>query len=370
VLLHLLKEREGVSAIHVHHGLSRNADAWAAFCRKLCKAWGVPLKVMKVRVMPGGKGLEAAARAARYGALGKSRAEVIALAHHLDDQAETVLMNLLRGGGTRGASGMRPLARFEGKLLARPLLEVPRESILAYARAHGLSWIEDESNADESLTRNFVRRRLGPLIAQRFPQWRQSLARAARHFSRREDRARQLLRIFLESRHLKAPSEARLVEMLKQLTSGGARTTLLHDGATLRVYRGKLIVGKETRAAPFSALQWRGERCVPIPQLGGELRFRRARGMGLDAGQVKRGGFVVRLRSGGERLQPDARRPRRTLKNLFQEAGVPPAERERLPLLFCGEDLVWAPGIGVDARYQAPARARGMVPEWRRLPMH
>jgi tRNA(Ile)-lysidine synthase len=179
-----------------------------------------------------------------------------------------------------------------------------------------------------------------------------------------------LLRIFLESRHLKAPSEARLVEMLKQLTSGGARTTLLHDGATLRVYRGKLIVGKETRAAPFSALQWRGERCVPIPQLGGELRFRRARGMGLDAGQVKRGGFVVRLRSGGERLQPDARRPRRTLKNLFQEAGVPPAERERLPLLFCGEDLVWAPGIGVDARYQAPARARGMVPEWRRLPMH
>lgn len=369
VLLHLLKERKGVSAIHVHHGLSRNAGAWAAFCRKLCKAWGVPLKISKVKVARSGKGLEAAARAARYEAFAKSKADVIALAHHLDDQAETVLMNLLRGAGTRGASGMQPLARLKGKLLARPLLDLSRESILGYARAHGLEWIEDESNADESLTRNFVRRRLGPLIAERFPQWRQSLARAARHFSRKDDHARQLLRAFLESRHLKAPSEAKLVEMLKQLTSGGARTRLEHDGVTLRVYRGRLITGRDAPAAPFSGLRWRGERRVPIPELGGELRFRSARGAGLDVGQIERGGFVVRLRSGGERLQPDARRPRRTLKNLFQEAGVPPSQRDRLPLLFCGDDLVWAPGLGVDARYQASAGARGVIPEWRRASM-
>jgi tRNA(Ile)-lysidine synthase len=370
VLLHLLKARKGVSALHVHHGLSRNANAWAAFCRKLCKDWGVALKVTKVTVTPGGEGLEAAARAARYGAFAKSPAEVIALAHHLDDQAETVLMNLLRGAGMRGASGMRPLARFEGKLLARPLLAVPREAILAYARAHGLSWIEDDSNADVALTRNFVRLRLGPLIETRFPAWKKSLARAARHFSRKDSRAQQLLRSYLEEKGLKAPSEAKLVEMLKQLTARGARTTLEHDGATLRVYRGKLSVEKRTRAAPFSALPWRGERRVPIPQLGGELRFRSARGAGVDVGQLKRADFVIRLRSGGERLQPDARRPRRTLKNLFQEAGVPPAERDRLPLLYCGEDLVWVPGIGVDARYQASARTRGVMPEWRRASMH
>ena len=370
VLLHLLKGRRGVSAIHVHHGLSPNADAWAAFCRKLCNAWGVPLKISKVRVARGAGGLEAAARAARYAAFAKSRAEVIALAHHLDDQAETVLLQLLRGAGLRGASGMQPLARFEGKLLARPLLDVTRESIVAHARAHALDWIEDESNADESLTRNFVRRRLGPLIAQRFPRWRQSLARAARHFSRKDDAARRLLREFLQSKNLKTPSEAKLVEMLKQLTSGGARTSLEHDGATLRVYRGKLIVGRQRSTAPFSELRWRGERRVPIPALGGELRFRSARGAGFDVDQLTRGNFVVRLRSGGERLQPHARRPRRTLKNLFQEAGVPPAERDRLPLLFCGDDLVWVPGIGVDARYQAPAGARGVVPEWRRASMH
>jgi tRNA(Ile)-lysidine synthase len=369
VLLHLLKGRKGVSAIHVHHGLSPNADAWATFCRELCRKWGVPLVVRRVKVRRSGKGLEAAARAARYEAFAKSKAQVIALAHHLDDQAETVLMSLFRGAGMRGAGGMRPLARFEGKLLARPLLDVPRESIVAHARAHALEWIEDESNADEFLTRNFVRRRLGPLIAERFPKWRQSLARAARHFSRKDDAARRLLREFLESKNLQAPSEAKLVEMLKQLTSRGARTRLRHDGATLRVYRGKLLVDDGQPAAPFSGLQWRGERRLPIPALGGELRFRRARGAGLDVDQLKRGNFVVRLRSGGERLQPHARRPRRTLKNLFQEAGVPPAERNRLPLLYCGDDLVWVPGIGVDARYQASAGARGVVPEWR-VSMH
>lgn len=370
VLLHLLKDRPGVSAVHVHHGLSPNADTWARFCRKLCRQWRVPLTVRKVKVAKSGKGLEAAAREARYAAFRKDRADVITLAHHLDDQAETVLMNLLRGAGLRGASGMAPLARFGGKILARPLLAVSRQSILAHAREHGLEWIEDESNADRSLTRNFVRRQLGPLIEARFPRWKESLARAARHFSRKDDEARQLMREFLQFRNLKAPSEAKLVEMLKQLTSGGARTRLEHDGATLRVYRGRLIVGKAAPAAPFSELRWRGERRVPIPALGGELRFRSARGAGLHVDQLKRGSFVVRLRSGGERLQPDARRPRRTLKNLFQEAGVPLWERDRLPLLFCGADLVWVPGLGVDARYQASAGARGIVPEWRRAPMH
>src|SRR2546422_10307985 len=147
VLLHLLKDHPGVSAVHVHHGLSPNADAWARFCTRLCRAWKVPLAIRKVKVRKAGKGLEAAAREARYQAFKKEKAEVIALAHHLDDQAETVLLNLLRGAGVRGASGMQRLARFEGKLLARPLLDVPRRSIEEYARLHGLEWIEDESNA-------------------------------------------------------------------------------------------------------------------------------------------------------------------------------------------------------------------------------
>src|SRR2546426_1031503 len=187
-LLHILKNcaaRSGFSlnAIHVHHGLSRNAGAWARFCRALCTRWGVPLAVRRVKVAKGGKGLEAAAREARYRAFRNSPCDAVALAHNRDDQAETVLMNLLRGTGVRGASGMPPRSRLDGRMLLRPLLEVPRAAILAYAREQGLEWVEDESNADEALTRNFVRRRLGPLIESRFPRWRESLARAARHFA-------------------------------------------------------------------------------------------------------------------------------------------------------------------------------------------
>lgn len=360
----MLKERAAaqrfcVEAIHVNHGLSPNADAWAAFCRRVCKRLGVPLTVRKVKVLKRGEGLEAAARAARYEVFSQVAAPVLALAHNLDDQAETVLMNLLRGAGRRGAAGMLPKSKFHQKTLLRPLLDVPRDAIVAYARSHGLEWIEDESNADESLTRNFVRRRVGPLLQQRFPQWRQSLARAARHFSRKDARAQELLRAYLRTKGLRAPSEAKLIEMLKQLTSGGARMLIEHDGARLRLYRGTII--EDRRTAAFVPIAWRGERKLAIPELGGELRFRRARGKGIAANAKP---LRVRLRGGGERLQPDLRRPRRTLKKLFQEAGVPSWERDRLPLLFRGEDLVWVPGLGIDARYQASAGERGIVPEW------
>ena len=364
VLLHQLKENShaNLRAIHVHHGLSPNADAWTAFCRSFCKRLGVPLIVRKVSVRRAGKGLEAAAREARYQVFKKEKAGVIALAHNLDDQAETVLMNLLRGAGTRGASGMAEHSRLGGKVLWRPLLAKTRKEILDYAREHKLDWIEDESNNDEALTRNFIRRRVAPLLEQKFPQWKQSFARAARHFARKEIGGEELLRKYLQSKGLKAPSEAKLAEMLKQLSSGGARVKLRHDGATLRTYRGAVFVDAG-RASQFSPQEWGGEPRLKLPQLGGELRFRKARGKGIA---LEHKPLSIRLRSGGERLQPDAQRPRRTLKNLFQEAGVPPWERETLPLLFSGDDLVWVPGLGIDARFQAASGTQGLVPEWRR----
>jgi tRNA(Ile)-lysidine synthase len=364
VLLHQLKENShaNLRAIHVHHGLSPHADAWTDFCRSFCKRLRVPLTFRKVSVRRAGEGLEAAAREARYEAFKRDKADVIALAHNLDDQAETVLMNLLRGAGARGASGMAEHSRMGAKVLWRPLLGKTRKEILAYARANRLEWVEDESNADEALTRNFIRRRVAPLLEQKFPQWKQSFARAARHFAKKEVGGEELLRKYLQSKGLKAPSEAKLAEMLKQLSSGGSRVKLRHDGATLRTYRGTVFVDAE-RASEFSPQEWGGEPRLKLPQLGGELRFRKARGKGIA---LEHKPLSIRLRSGGERLQPDPRRPRRTLKNLFQDAGVPPWERERLPLLFSGENLVWVPGLGVDARFQAPVGAQGLLPEWRR----
>jgi len=356
-----------VSAIHVHHGLSPNAGAWAKFCRGLCRRWKIPLAVRRVRVTREGKGLEAAARAARYACYRTLPGDAVALAHNLDDQAETVLMNLLRGAGLAGASGMRASGRLGGKLLLRPLLEVPRERILEHALAHGLEWVDDESNRDDALTRNFLRRNVGPLLARRYPRWRESLARAARHFAAADADANRLLRQFLGEQGLRAPSERKLAEMLRQLTQAkrDRNVRIEHDGRELRLHRGEVLVKPREIAHPFAPVKWSGERRLALPQLGGALKFRTRRGGGIDLAKI-RGGMTVRLRSGGERLQPDERRPRRTLKNLLQEAGIPPWERERMPLLFSGADLVWAPGLGIDVRYRARRGARGIEPRWER----
>ena len=179
----MLKERAAargfaLQAIHINHGLSPNAHAWAAFCRRLCKRLGVPLTVRRITVRKTGEGLEAAARNARYKAFSKLKTDCIALAHNLDDQAETVLMNLLRGAGLRGASGMAPESRLHGKRLLRPLLDVPRREIERYARRHGLEWIEDESNADESLTRNFIRRRVAASVRAHPVAWARAISAA------------------------------------------------------------------------------------------------------------------------------------------------------------------------------------------------
>ncbi|WP_310491509.1 tRNA lysidine(34) synthetase TilS [Dechloromonas sp.] len=186
VLLHVLS-RLGLgrlSAIHVHHALSPNADAWAEFCAGYCKLLGVPLTIRHVAVdTSSGLGLEAAARAARYAAFAECTGGSLLLAQHRGDQAETVLFNLLRGTGVTGAAGMPVERQFGCLRLLRPLLDVSRAEIESYASAEGLAWITDESNADTSLTRNFLRHEVLAAISQRFPSAETSLAQAASHFA-------------------------------------------------------------------------------------------------------------------------------------------------------------------------------------------
>lgn len=187
VLLHALKSlalSNPLSAIHVHHGLSPNADRWAAFCAAYCQRLGVPLLIRHVTVpIATGLGLEAAAREARYAAFAEADADCLLLAQHRGDQAETVLMNILRGAGVVGAAGMPVERAFGGMRLLRPLLTCSRSDIEAYARSVSLDWIEDESNADTALTRNYVRRDLMPVLSGRFPQAEAALAQSAAHFA-------------------------------------------------------------------------------------------------------------------------------------------------------------------------------------------
>ncbi len=238
-----------LSALHVHHGLSANADAWAGSCRQVCEAMKIPLTTLRVDVAMGtGEGLEAAARRVRHKALADHPADWILLAHHADDQAETVLHNLLRGAGVRGAAAM-PEAR--GRVL-RPLLGLARDALLVYAQSRGLVWIEDESNAESRYTRNFLRNEILPRIASRFPRAGEQLAAAAERFgeasSLLEDlasldlrdsppefplplkrfrelpdtRARNLLRAMLAWHRVQAPDESRLNEFVRQLRTAGS----------------------------------------------------------------------------------------------------------------------------------------------------
>ena len=172
-----------LQAIHVHHGLSPNADQWLAFCEKLCLGLDVDFQSHRIAVArDAAGGVESAARAARYAAFASSDAQVIALAHHADDQAETVLHQLLRGTGLQGMAGMGARRVINARqVLVRPMLGLTRVQIEHYAAERGLEWIEDESNVDTAFTRNFLRHDVMPLLETRFPHYRESLARGGSH---------------------------------------------------------------------------------------------------------------------------------------------------------------------------------------------
>ncbi|MGH8633401.1 MAG: tRNA lysidine(34) synthetase TilS [Burkholderiales bacterium] len=406
-----------LSALHVNHQLSPHARRWEAFCRDLCKARGIPYRSVRVEVRRGDS-LEAAARAARYGAFASQDCDYIALAHHRDDQVETLFLQLLRGAGVKGLSAMPPVRKSKvesrksksdssvvsgqsSPAILRPLLDATRDEILEYARKRGLKWIEDESNADIYFQRNYLRHEVLPVIARRFPAYRVTLARAAGHLAEAARvldeiaaadgagqieegalavdvlrrlpaaRARNLLRCFLASHGLSMPAADRLEEALRQVLSAkqDARVLVELGGFALRRHAGRLHLVRSGNAPPahFEKL-WRGEKTIALPELGGVLNLPRARGAGISLARLRVRPVTIRLRRGGERLQPDCSRPRRSLKNLLQESRVAPWERERLPLIFCGEVLVWAPGIGVDCAFQAQGGETALRPAWMRRP--
>ncbi|PDP95292.1 tRNA lysidine(34) synthetase TilS, partial [Klebsiella quasipneumoniae] len=187
VLLHqlvLLREQDPsltLRAVHVHHGLSAHADDWVAHCRQICQQWQVPLVVHRVTLARGGLGIEAHARAARYQAFQDTlnAGEVLVTAQHQDDQCETLLLALKRGSGPTGLSAMAPSSAFADSRLLRPLLNETRESLRQWALAHQLSWIEDESNQDDTYDRNFLRLRVIPLLRERWPHFSEAVARSA-----------------------------------------------------------------------------------------------------------------------------------------------------------------------------------------------
>lgn len=395
-LLHAQKQLNfELCALHVHHGLSPNADAWADFCTETCKAANAPLQVKRVKVdKKAGLGIEAAARQTRYQALLESEANFIVLAHHQDDQAETFLLQLLRGAGVKGLSAM---AAFDAKRrLLRPLLDVARAEIEAYASDAKLKWVEDESNQDIQYDRNFIRHELSPVLAQRFPSFQTALARSASHMAEAssllddlaildaetciqesrlnlleliklsEARAKNLMRWWLAGHGFSLPSKERLDEILQQLHHAKADATikLVIDGenASLRRYQGFAFIETVEKVPPI-AMTWQGEPEMQLPD-GSKLLFERKQGRGLALDRLGIHKLRIANRRGGERFKPDLHRPTRTLKHLLQEANMPPWLRDRLPLIYFDDALAVVPDIGVSCLMQASDKELGLVISW------
>ena len=401
------KLRMRLSALHVNHQLSPNAVRWSRFCSRLCRARGIPFESVTVSVRRGDS-LEARARDARYAVFARRDCNFITLAHHRDDQVETLLLQMLRGAGVKGLAGMPPVRKAKSDsrttkgdaspAIVRPLLDVTRQEILGYAKKRKLKWIEDESNSDVYFLRNYLRHEVLPVIARRFPAYRSTIARTARHLAEAAQlldevavrdgqnylsdgslavealrrlsiaRARNLLRYFLGSYGVSMPGVERLEEALRQALGAkkDAQVSVGLGDFTLKRHAGRLHLMRTGNAPPAHyEKRWRGEKKLVLPALGGVLALARATGNGISLSRLREGVVTIRSRQGGERLQPNCRRPRRSLKNLLQEARVAPWVRQRLPLMFCGEDLVWAAGIGVDCNYRAADAESSIRPVWR-----
>jgi tRNA(Ile)-lysidine synthase len=407
-------------ALHVNHRLSPFASEWARFCREACAARGVPCRVVKVDVARGNS-TEAAARDARYAALRKSRAEVVVLAHNADDQAETVLLQLFRGAGVRGLAAM-PLVRRQGPrrdegarrdegggmrddgrkaTLVRPLLDVSRADIEAYARRRKLEWVEDESNASTVFLRNWVRHEIAPRIAQRVPGYRGTLVRAARHLGEAAQlldelaaldagdaaagaplplarlralspaRAKNLLRFAIGARGWRPPDADRLKEALRQALAArdDARVHVDLGDCEMRRRAGSLyLLPARAFAAEAAPVVWQGEPEIALHALGGVLAMRPAHGAGMSLALLETQPVTIRTRLGGERLRLAANRPTRTVKNLLQEAQMPAWERDRIPFIYAGDTLACIPGIAVDHRFHAGAGEPSVVASWELSP--
>ncbi len=387
VLLHLFAQaRQALSlklrAIHIHHGLSPNADSWATFCEQLCEQWAIPLTVCKVQVQ-GKQGLEANARTARYQAIQQhiQPNEMLATAHHLDDQAETFFLALKRGSGIQGLGAMQAVSFWQNVAIFRPLLSFSKTDILAYAKQHQLKWIEDESNFNTDFDRNFLRQTALPLLNQRWQQFNQMVARSSQHCAEQQQlieellkpelasrlqngglditgfeyfsllKQQQLVRLWLAQAHLAMPSVAQLEQIIQRLILAKAdkNPQVKLEQHLIRRYQQQIFI------TPIQAEIDDFE--LELPPQSEEIQ------LPASLGIVQRNGIEIIYKISGKShrlLLPDTlqqtplrltnrypskvqcygKNHREEMKKIWQENRIPIWQRGRIPLLFSAERLV------------------------------
>lgn len=387
---------QGLRAVHVHHGLQAAADDWVRHCQQQCAQWQIELSVVHVQVpRDSGEGMEGAARRVRYDALAAQLPAhgVLVTAHHGDDQAETFLLRALRASGVDGLAAMAPLRGFAQGWHWRPLLEVGRDELLAYAKAHALRWIEDASNQNTDLDRNFLRQQVMPLLRQRWPQAAAAFARSAalaadsaRLLAQgdavalasaatldaqalsvpalralpRERRAR-VLRAWVETLRLPALPANGLARIEAELLPAGAdaEAEFHWHGAVIRRWRDLLHAEAATPALPADFQRhWDSRQPLALPT--GDALW-------LQGAVPWPTPIRLSARNGGERLRLPGRAHMHALKKLLQGAGIPPWERRRLPLLWDADgELLAAGDLLLSARLDFWLRQQGAELGWRR----
>ncbi len=383
VLLHALaalRQQQSISdnimAIYVDHGLNEASAAWGHHCRSFSSAINIPFISKKVdATKKRGQSPEATARNARYAAFYEEVrvGDALITAHHADDQAETLMLQMLRGAGPKGLAAMPECTPFGKGDLLRPLLSFTRSELEQYATQHALQWLDDPSNTEDRYDRNYLRQTVMPLLLSRWPALCASLGRVAAHQAEAcrlmaglarddfsvaktgdclslkvlltldEDRQRNLLRYWIQSKTLCLPSAAIMAQILHAVIAAkGDRSPLLvWGGFELRRYREKLYLDKVLR--PHNAavtLLWDGEDALELPSNLGILRVRQSDGAGLNLPSLNKARISVRFRQGGERIKPHGQVITHDLKKLFQNKAVPPWLRNRIPLIFAEDELV------------------------------
>lgn len=380
-----------VQAVHVQHGLQAQAPSWVDHCRQTCSELGIALQVEYIRERPAaGESIEAWARRVRYqclAAYANTATSAVFCAHHQDDQAETLLLNLLRGTGPAGLGGMPMLRRLGVGWLARPLLDCQRSQLAQYAAEHRLNWVEDPSNTNPAMDRNFLRQQVLPLLRQHWPAASPVIARCAGFCASQTavlsqylttdlallqgsipgtlsvtrlqqvdlERRAWLVRQWLKTKGLALPSSVKLANALATLLSA----TLVGSpcqtwtGAELRRYRDDLYalptlceLPAEIRVTPSSVIDIDGlGRYCFKPGIGAGFRW-------PDAGG---GDLRFRFRLGGERIRLSPKGGQQLLKSLFQQWGVPPWLRVRIPLLYAENTLLAVADLAISCEHRVAA---------------
>ena len=390
-----------LTAVYVHHGLQAEAESWVGHCEKTAKDLGVEFLTLRVNAKASpGESPEEAARNARYAAL-KSLLnvdDVLLLAQHREDQLETVLLQLFRGSGLRGLSGMPERQAFGAGVMLRPLLNTPKQAISDYAQAHQLSWVEDPSNQSNDYDRNFLRNAVVPLLKQRWPALDKTVARSAKHcadaqvlvdevadelfdavfnptdktlcisrlLEHHSHQQQLIIRHWFRHRGLKMPSQAKVGRILSQVVAaaGHRDPALSGQGYTIRRYRDKLYCLTDLhlpgghQAGKLGINTAVQEASIKIAN--GCVLFYRQSSKGILQEQWQAANVEVRFRQGGEKICLPGREGHHSLKNLFQEAGIPPWERDVMPLIYLNGKLAAVGDKWISAAFYSE-KAQGCI---------